>query len=88
LRKQGFGNVVTELKSLDKFWPAEDCHQNYLTNNPNGYCPNHKTGVVFADKGKHIEKLNVTYNEHLKNRSILFSMNKIVGVAKTGVLIV
>ena len=67
LRKQGFGNVVTELKSLDKFWPAEDCHQNYLTNNPNGYCPNHKTGVVFADKGKHIEKLNVTYNEHLKN---------------------
>lgn len=48
LSKNGFGKIVTELKALDKFWPAEDYHQNYLANNPNGYCPNHKTGVAFA----------------------------------------
>ncbi len=67
LNEQGFGKIVTELKPLDKFWPAEDRHQNYLANNPNGYCPNHKTGVVFADKGEIKEKLSGTYNEHLKN---------------------
>jgi peptide methionine sulfoxide reductase MsrA len=40
LNKKGFGEIVTELKPLDKFWQAEDYHQNYLTKNPNGYCPN------------------------------------------------
>jgi peptide methionine sulfoxide reductase msrA/msrB len=48
LNKRGFGEIVTELKPLDKVWVAEDYHQNYLANNPNGYCPNHKTGVAFS----------------------------------------
>lgn len=48
LNKNGFGKIVTELKPLDKFWSAEDYHQNYLANNPNGYCPNHSTGVPFS----------------------------------------
>jgi peptide-methionine (S)-S-oxide reductase len=31
--------IVTELKHLDKFWPAEDYHQDYFNKNPgNGYC--------------------------------------------------
>jgi peptide-methionine (S)-S-oxide reductase len=31
--------IVTEIKPLDKFWPAEDYHQDYYANNPNiGYC--------------------------------------------------
>lgn len=32
-------NVVTELKTLDKFYPAEEYHQNYFAKNPNNpYC--------------------------------------------------
>lgn len=31
--------LVTELKPLDKFWPAEDYHQDYFNKNPEqGYC--------------------------------------------------
>jgi peptide-methionine (S)-S-oxide reductase len=29
--------VVTRLEPLDKFYPAEDYHQDYLTKHPNGY---------------------------------------------------
>lgn len=29
--------VVTTLEPLEKFYPAEDYHQNYLQNNPQGY---------------------------------------------------
>jgi peptide methionine sulfoxide reductase msrA/msrB len=66
LNKKGFGEIVTELKPLDKFWQAEDYHQDYLAKNPNGYCPNHKTGIKFANQGMIKEKLSGTYNEHLK----------------------
>lgn len=32
-------NVVTELSSAPKFYPAEDYHQNFFAKNPNqGYC--------------------------------------------------
>ena len=31
--------IVTEVTAFDKFWPAEDYHQEYFTNNPNQpYC--------------------------------------------------
>ena len=31
--------IVTEVKAFDKFWPAEDYHQEYFANNPNQpYC--------------------------------------------------
>jgi peptide-methionine (S)-S-oxide reductase len=31
--------IVTEVTAFDKFWPAEDYHQEYFANNPNqGYC--------------------------------------------------
>lgn len=31
--------ITTEIKKLDKFYPAEDYHQNYFQNNPNkAYC--------------------------------------------------
>ena len=31
--------IVTEVTALDKFWPAEDYHQEYFANNPNQpYC--------------------------------------------------
>lgn len=33
------GNVVTEILPLANYWPAEDYHQDYFTNNPeNQYC--------------------------------------------------
>jgi peptide-methionine (S)-S-oxide reductase len=30
--------IVVEVKPAKEFWEAEDYHQNYLDNNPNGYC--------------------------------------------------
>jgi len=30
--------IVVEVSSAKEFWEAEDYHQNYLENNPNGYC--------------------------------------------------
>ena len=50
LNAKGFGKIVTKIKPLTKFFPAEDYHQDYLKKNPNGYCPDHSTGVTFADK--------------------------------------
>jgi len=52
LSKEGYGDIVTEIKPLTKFWPAENYHQDYLKNNPNGYCPNHSTGVKFEKEDK------------------------------------
>lgn len=30
--------IVTEVKVLENFWPAEEYHQDYLDKNPGGYC--------------------------------------------------
>lgn len=48
LTEHGYANIVTEVKPLDKFYNAEEYHQDYLKNNPNGYCPDHSTGVKFS----------------------------------------
>lgn len=45
-----FGELVTQIKPLTKFFAAEDYHQDYLVKNPNGYCPDHSTGVKFEPK--------------------------------------
>ena len=50
LSAQGYGQIVTEMSALEKFWPAENYHQNYLRKNPNGYCPDHSTGVTFMNQ--------------------------------------
>jgi peptide methionine sulfoxide reductase msrA/msrB len=47
LYQNGYGKIVTQIEPLEKFWYAENYHQDYLKNNPNGYCPNHSTGVKF-----------------------------------------
>ena len=47
LNAEGYGQIVTEIAALEKFWPAESYHQDYLVKNPNGYCPDHSTGVSF-----------------------------------------
>ena len=48
LNKAGYGAITTEVEALSKFYNAEKYHQNYLEKNPNGYCPNHSTGVKFV----------------------------------------
>jgi len=50
LTAEGYGLIVTEIASLEKFWPAENYHQDYLVKNPNGYCPDHSTGVSFLNQ--------------------------------------
>ncbi len=30
--------IVTEVKPLENYYPAEEYHQDYLTKNPGGYC--------------------------------------------------
>jgi len=34
----GYGNITTEIKLEDKYFLAEEYHQQYLDKNPNGYC--------------------------------------------------
>jgi len=68
LSEAGYGQVATKIQSLNKFYSAEEYHQDYLAKNPNGYCPDHSTGIKFDStkaeqeivsndallKGKHI----------------------------------
>ena len=56
LSKAGFGKIVTEIESLESFWEGEEYHQNYLQKHPNGYCPNHSTGVKFTTNQKNNTK--------------------------------
>jgi peptide-methionine (S)-S-oxide reductase len=49
LSAAGFGTISTEIRPLDQFYYAEDYHQQYLAKVPNGYCPNHATGVKLPD---------------------------------------
>ena len=48
LSKEGFGAIQTVVKPLTKFYEAENYQQDYVKKNPNGYCPDHSTGVRFA----------------------------------------
>jgi len=49
LTAAGFGEITTEIVDLDTFYYAEEYHQQYLHKVPNGYCPNHATGVKLPD---------------------------------------
>ena len=48
LNNSGYGQIATKVKSLDEFFKAENYHQDYIAKNPNGYCPDHSTGIRFA----------------------------------------
>ena len=45
LHGAGYGDVTTEIAEAGPFYYAEPYHQQYLWKNPNGYCPDHSTGV-------------------------------------------
>lgn len=54
--------IVTEVAPFDKFWPAEDYHQEYFANNPNQpYC-----AAVVAPK---VAKFRQKYAGRLKRRA-------------------
>ena len=46
LTAAGRGTITTEIRPAAEFYFAEAYHQQYLDKNPNGYCPNHATGVT------------------------------------------
>ena len=54
LSKKGYGPIRTVIKELTNFYLAENYHQDYLEKNPNGYCPDNSTGVVFSKKIKNL----------------------------------
>ncbi len=45
LKKRGYGRVTTEILDAPPFYYAEDYHQQYLAQNPFGYCGLGGTGV-------------------------------------------
>ena len=49
LAAAGLGRISTEIGPATDFYFAEAYHQQYLDKNPNGYCPNHATGVTLPD---------------------------------------
>ena len=51
LSARGYGAITTEIVGppAPPFYFAEDYHQQYLDKNPNGYCPNHATGVTLPE---------------------------------------
>ena len=52
LTTSGFGIITTEIIRAEKFYFAEDYHQQYLAKNPNGYCGLGGTGVSCAAQEK------------------------------------
>ena len=57
LTQNGYGKITTEIKPLKHFYAAESYHQDYLQKNPNGYCPNHATGVKFTKEKVKYDKV-------------------------------
>ena len=67
LLKEGYGTIRTVIRPLEKFYEAEEYHQDYLVKNPNGYCPDHSTGIVF----KEVEKPKIDNSYLLSGKYIL-----------------
>lgn len=47
LQAAGRGAITTEIAPLQKYYSAEEYHQDYLVKNPNGYCGLGGTGVKY-----------------------------------------
>jgi peptide-methionine (S)-S-oxide reductase len=52
------GEIVTTLQPLEIFWPAEDYHQDYFSNNPgNAYCQTVVSGKMAKTRSSFTEYL-------------------------------
>ena len=49
LKKNGYGEITTEVKEISNFCFAEEYHQQYLAKNPNGYCGHGGCGIGLED---------------------------------------
>ncbi len=49
LSRAGYDAITTEIRQAPPFYFAEAYHQQYLSKNPRGYCPNHATGVKLPE---------------------------------------
>lgn len=57
-QKDWYDRIVTQVEKLDKFYPAEDYHQNYFKNNPDqGYCQLVINPKIAKLKQKYLVKL-------------------------------
>jgi peptide methionine sulfoxide reductase msrA/msrB len=60
--------VVTEIRPLDNFYPAEEYHQDYLEKNPGGYCHVDFSLLDEFDKETTLAKYAKPPDEELKKR--------------------
>ncbi|MFT5852460.1 MAG: peptide methionine sulfoxide reductase msrA/msrB [Colwellia sp.] len=67
LTDSGYGKIATKITSLTEFFEAEQYHQDYLVKNPNGYCPDHSTGIKFTAQAN---KATLA-NQKMDNSSLL-----------------
>lgn len=51
LKAAGHGAITTEIAPLEKYFTAEEYHQDYLVKNPNGYCGLGGTNVKYPLAG-------------------------------------
>lgn len=58
LTNSGYGKITTKINTLTEFFEAEQYHQDYLVKNPNGYCPDHSTGVKFSPEANKAKLAN------------------------------
>lgn len=70
LTAAGYGVIQTQLMPLTQFFEAEEYHQDYLAKNPNGYCPDHATGVRF-DSSEAIQTTQVDNSLLLNGKHIV-----------------
>ena len=71
LTDAGYGKIATEVKPIQDFYKAENYHQDYIKKNPNGYCPDHSTGVTFNENKKGISDLKLFVEPVFDNNSLL-----------------
>ena len=67
MEKEGYGEIKTIVKKLEAFYKAENYHQDYIKKNPNGYCPDHSTGIKFV-RGpgkKNLDNSQLSIGKHI-----------------------
>ena len=67
LSTAGYGSIATLVKPIKNFYKAEKYHQDYIAKNPNGYCPDHSTGVKFTKKAtvQAVDNSDLLFGKHI-----------------------